>query len=121
MLRRVGTVLMLMAFFLLVGTSAPAFAESDGRCSMWIDLYRGEPIGYAEMLQDLADVRVVYLGERHTLERHHQIQAKILGDLADRGVPLVVGLEQMEANRQPELDRFNRREIDFEQLAKATD
>jgi uncharacterized iron-regulated protein len=35
-------------------------------------------------------------------------------------VPLAVGLEQMESSQQSDLDRYNRREIDFEQLAEAT-
>ena len=88
--------------------------------SLWIDVYQGEPARYQEVLEDLATVRVVYLGERHTLQRHHQMQAEILTDLARKGLPLAVGLEQMESSQQPYLDRYNRGEIDFEQLAKAT-
>jgi hypothetical protein len=33
---------------------------------------------------------------------------------------LALGLEQMESSQQPYLDRYNRGEIDFEQLAEAT-
>lgn len=93
----------------------------ENRCTMWIDLYRGEPIRVEEMLADLAAARVVYLGERHTLPRHHVIQSDILAGLAQRGARLVVGLEPMESAHQAVLDRFNRVEIDFDQLAKETD
>jgi uncharacterized iron-regulated protein len=87
---------------------------------IWIDVYQGEPLRYEELLEDLATADVVYLGERHTVERHHEIQTKILTDLAQKGISLALGLEQMESSQQPHLDRYNRREIDFEQLAEAT-
>jgi uncharacterized iron-regulated protein len=93
-------------------------AEHSG---FWIDVYQGEPVSYESALGDLATVRTIYLGERHTLQRHHEMQAKILTDLAQKGLPLAVGLEQMETSQQAHLDRYNRGEIDFEQLAKVTD
>jgi uncharacterized iron-regulated protein len=73
------------------------------------------------MLDDLAKADVIYLGERHTVERHHAIQAAILADLAQKGIPLALGLEQIESSEQPNVDRYNRGEIDFDQLARAID
>jgi len=102
----------------------PAVAVADGpaRSGQWIDLYFAEPIAYETMLDDLAEkADVIFLGEFHTLERHHALQEKIIADLAGRDVPLVVGIEQMEADRQPILDRYHRGEIDFDQLAELTD
>lgn len=107
---------------------APAQASSPAvgkradieRSSLWIDLYQGEPVPYEEVLGDLVQVHAIYLGERHTLQRHHQMQEKILADLAQKGLSLVVGLEQMESSQQPQLDRYNQGEMDFEQLAEAT-
>jgi uncharacterized iron-regulated protein len=64
---------------------------------------------------------VVYLGEFHTLQGHHAIQEQILTDLAKRGKPLVLGMEQLESVRQPAVDRYNRGEISFEQLAEAVE
>ena len=80
----------------------------------------GEPVAYESVLADLATVNVVYLGERHTLARHHQVQERIVADLAQKNVPLVLALEQMEAAHQPVLDRYHRGEIDFAELAKQT-
>ncbi len=112
---------LIISFLLLApGASSSRLFATDGRCAMWIDIYRGEPIPYKKMLDDLAEVRVVYVGERHTLERHHEIQTQILTGLAQLHVRLVVGLEQMESVHQPTLDRFNRSKIDFEQLAQET-
>jgi uncharacterized iron-regulated protein len=106
---------------LAAGTSwATATHVVAQRASLWIDAYQGEPVEYDEVLADLATARAIYLGERHTLERHHEMQAKILTDLARKGLPLALGLEQMESSQQPHLDRFNRGEIDFQQLAEST-
>jgi uncharacterized iron-regulated protein len=88
------------------------------RCGLWIDLYSGEPIEEEELLDDLAGVRVVYLGERHSLARHHELEARIVSQLAKRKVQLVLGLEQMEAIHQPALDRYAKGELSFTQLAE---
>jgi uncharacterized iron-regulated protein len=90
------------------------------RPSLWIDAYEGEPVTYDEVVADLAKARVIYLGERHTVQRHHDQQAQIVADLAKQGVPLVVGMEQLEATQQPLVDKFNRKEFDFEKLTEAT-
>jgi len=109
-------------FVLLLAAASSAVAgEDQPRRSFWIDLYHGEPAAYKEVVEDLAGVRVVYIGERHGLQRHHDIQTQIVADLAKRkGLSLVIGLEQMEAFQQAELDKYNRGKIDFDQLAKAT-
>ncbi len=97
---------------------APA-AERDDRGSLWIDICRGEPLAYEDVLDDLAGAGVVYLGEFHTLTEHHAIEEQVLSGLAKRGKPLVLGMEQLESPQQPAVDRYNRGEIGFEQLAKA--
>jgi len=111
----------LLLSLLLLTTSWLAGEDRDAKADgIWIDVCAGEPLGYEEVLKDLATADVIYLGERHTLQRHHAIQTRIVTDLAQRGVSLALGLEQMESSRQPHLDRYHRGEINFEQLAEAT-
>lgn len=98
---------------------APVRGDQPPRCSLWIDACQGEPLSYQAVLDDLAEVRVIYLGERHTLQRHHDLQAQIVADLAKRGVKLAVGLEQLEAFQQPQADQFNAGQCDVDQLAAA--
>jgi uncharacterized iron-regulated protein len=105
---------------LLVAFSALGAGEKN-RLSLWIDIYQGEPVAFKELLDDLAQTRVIYLGERHTIQRHHDIQEQILTALAQAGRPLVLGLEQIESFQQPAVERYNRGEIDFDQLARAID
>ncbi len=97
----------------------PLSATAADRPLLWIDACEGEPAEYADVVADLGKARVVYLGERHTLERHHATQAKLIADLARQGALLVVALEPLEVSQQPSIDRFNRGEIDFEGLAAA--
>ncbi len=103
------------------GAESPApRREAAHRCGFWIDLYTAEPVDDEELFGDLKTVRVVYLGERHSIARHHDLEAWVVGQLAKRNVPLVLGLEQMEAVHQAVLDRYAKGEISFEQLADAT-
>ena len=73
-----------MQFFVLVAVSSAACAAAD-RPLMWIDSCEGEPVEVAQAIKDLATARVIYLGERHTLERHHATQAKVIDELAQGG------------------------------------
>jgi len=110
----------LTVFLSLMATTSLA-AEDGPRYSMWVDVYRGEPVTHEDVLADLIGAGVVYLGECHALERHHEIQERLLGDLARAGVSLALGLEQLEFFQQPALDRYNEGTIDFEELVKVTD
>jgi uncharacterized iron-regulated protein len=94
-------------------------AEGEERVSFWIDLAHAEPVAFEEMVEDLAEVDVVFLGETHRLERHHRLQVEIVEALAATGRPLIVGLEQIEAGDQAAVDRYNAGELDFEGLAAA--
>jgi len=97
-----------------------ASAPEARRCSFWIDLLSGEPISEKELFDDLATVRVIYLGERHTVQRHHDLETRVVTELAKRGVRLVLGLEPMEALHQPVLDRYAKKQLSFDQLAEAS-
>jgi uncharacterized iron-regulated protein len=87
----------------------------------WIDLVRGEEVSDADVVADLAGAGVIYVGEAHTIRRHHEIQLQLLQQLFARNLPLVLCLEQLEARDQPAVDRYNRREIDFATLAREID
>lgn len=104
--------------FLLGLPQAPIHAEE--RYQLWIDLYTGEPIKFENVMDDLADVKVVYLGEVHRLQRHHDLHREIVQSLGKRGKKVLLGIEQMEYTFQETLNRFNRGEIEFDRLADET-
>ncbi len=111
----------LIAFpFAASGARAEHEAE-PGRCALWIDVYTGEPVSFDAMIEDCLNAGVVYLGERHGLKRHHDLQRSIVEALAAKGGTVLLGIEQMELHNQPALDRFNKGEIDFDRLAAETE
>ena len=106
--------------FAQAGKGYKAMAEKGYR-AFWVDLYHGEPVKFKSMVDDLAAVDVIYLGERHTLQRHHDLHEEIVKALAKRGKKVILGLEQMESFLQRKLDKYNKDEISFEELAQKTD
>lgn len=87
----------------------------------WLDLVEGEEAPEQRVIDDLATAGVVYVGEAHTIARHHALQLRLLQQLAARGVSLVLCLEQLEARKQPVLDRYNRGEIDYDTFVRESD
>jgi len=93
-------------------------AESGGRFSLWVDAATGEPVAFEAVVEDLSRADVTYLGERHTIQRHHRVQTEVIHALGKDGHALVIALEQVEAFNQPSLDRYAEGELTFEQLAR---
>jgi uncharacterized iron-regulated protein len=96
-------------------TLAPAPAE------LRLDLNRGDEVSDDDVLADLATAGVVYVGEAHTIPRHHALQLRLLQELFLKKVPLVLCFEQLEARDQAAVDRYAHREIDFAAFARAID
>lgn len=117
------------ALALLLSSCATAPRSPHGRVApallappeFWLDLTHGNEVSDAEVVADLATAGVVFLGESHTVKRHHDLQLDLLQKLFLKKVPLVLCLEQLEARDQPAVDRYNRREIDFATLAREID
>ncbi len=116
-MRQTCTVLIICLALVSIAAGARALSGEAGRCEIWIDLYSGEPVPYEDILEDLLEARVIYLGERHTLDRHHDLQQKIIRDLAAHGREVAVGLEMLPVDVQPVLDRYNSGEITFDEFA----
>jgi uncharacterized iron-regulated protein len=96
-------------------------ARAPVPAEFWLDLARGEEVSEADVLTDLAGAGAIFVGEAHSIQRHHDVQLRLLQQLFARGVPLVLCLEQLEARDQPAVDRYNRRELDFDALVREID
>lgn len=59
-----------------------------------------------EMLRDLKAARVIFLGELHDHDGHHQAQLSILRALGKDSAPLAIGLEMFRKDGQKALDRW---------------
>jgi uncharacterized iron-regulated protein len=67
----------------------------------------GQPVAYEDLLADLAAVRVIYIGERHTDPIHHEIQLQFVRDLAGIHSDMAVGMEMFDFTYQPVLDQWS--------------
>jgi uncharacterized iron-regulated protein len=65
-----------------------------------------------QLITDLADADVVYVGESHTNPAHHAIQLEIIKALAQTTDPLVIGMEMFDRTYQPVLDQWTAGELD---------
>ncbi len=102
------------------GMAPAASSAGPPRPAFWVDAMRAEPLTFEALLDELGQARVIYLGEYHTLARHHELQTAILDGLARRGGRLALALEPFEFPVQPVLDQFNQKAIDLDQLVAAS-
>jgi uncharacterized iron-regulated protein len=72
----------------------------------------GEPVTFEALLEDLAGVQVIYVGETHTNAAHHQIQARIIEALHERHADLAVGMEMFDHRYDPVLEQWRTGALD---------
>jgi uncharacterized iron-regulated protein len=66
----------------------------------------GQPVEFEQMVAELKDARVVFVGENHDVAAHHQIQFDVIKALHEAGTPLAIGLEMFAASSQRDLDQW---------------
>lgn len=105
----------------LLLATLPAIVPAQDVEGFWLDLYSAEPIEGEALIDDLAAAEVVYLGETHSVDRHHALQTWVIEQLAARGVPFFLAMEQAESFHQNQIDRYNDGDLTFEELLAASD
>jgi uncharacterized iron-regulated protein len=78
-------------------TAAPGHAHT-------LRVADGTYVGFAELIEELKGVRLVFMGEMHDREGHHRAQLQVIRALKEAGVPVVVGLEMIRREKQGALD-----------------
>lgn len=121
MSNRFSVVVLLSGIMIATLTGCATTSHVSDRCAVWVDVYTGEPTTFEQMMDDLAESDVIYLGERHTLDRHHDIQHRVVDALIARDKAVVLGMEMLEVDTQPVVDRYTDGELTFEQLADEID
>jgi len=69
-------------------------------------------LSFADIISDLADKRVVYVGETHTRVEDHLLQLRVIRSLYEKNKNLVIGMEMFNRSAQDILDRYTNQEID---------
>ncbi len=87
-----------------------------------LDHRADEAITFPQLVERLAGVRVVHVGEFHDQAAHHAFQAKVLAALAEKtDTPLALGLEMFFTPFQPALDAYVAGEIDEPTMLERTE
>lgn len=89
-----------------------ASAPRAGDAGTILDARRERACAFEEMADDLATVRMVFVGESHTNPEHHDWQRRILEALSLRRPHLMVGLEMLQRPYQEVLDAWSAGEMD---------
>lgn len=66
-----------------------------------------EVVDVKTMIGELAGTPVLFVGERHDVSSHHDLQLEVLKELKARGKPLAIGMEMFENTSQPALDAWS--------------
>ena len=69
-----------------------------------LDSAEAQTVTFDQLMDQLAQVRVVYVGERHTSPRHHQIQLQVIRALVERGHQVSVAMEMFDHTYQERLE-----------------
>ena len=91
------------------------------REAVYLDIYQGEPITFEEMLESVTKARVVYVGEVHTIKRHHRFQLRVIRALDERKIPLAIGMEMLPFPTQEYLDRWIAGDLGEKEFLKLVD
>jgi len=100
------------ALFKIEGIDTPLAAGTI------VDSRNGQSITFDQLIQQLAQVRVVYVGERHTDRSHHEIQLRIVRALVEKGLNIRVGMEMFDHTYQPVLDQWSSGGLEWETFLK---
>ena len=78
----------------------------------------GALLSRPELVKDLTKSRLIFVGELHTYQSHHDAQLEIIRLLKQAGMPLAIGFEMFRRNSQPDLDRWVRGELSEKKFEK---
>jgi uncharacterized iron-regulated protein len=78
----------------------------------------GGPVSFEELIADLNNCRIVYIGEKHTNVAHHRIQLEVIQTIFKNQPNLAVGMEMFDHTYQEVLDMWSAGELDQKDFLK---
>lgn len=66
----------------------------------------GVTMTFPDVMNDLNGIQLIFVGEHHDNDRHHEIQLEIIRGLTETTTRLAVGLEMFRKENQRELDQW---------------
>ena len=80
----------------------------------------GKPVSFEELIAELSDSRVIYVGEQHTDKAHHAIQLEIIKGVFKKNPNMAVGMEMFDHSYQSILDQWSDGELDEKTFLRKT-
>jgi len=80
----------------------------------------GTPATFEDLIDELKNVQVIYVGENHVDPAHHQIQIDIIRALAQERPDVSVGMEMFDRSYQPILDQWSDGLLQQDEFVKKT-
>jgi uncharacterized iron-regulated protein len=77
-----------------------------------ISTQTGEPLSFKDLLEELAEVQIIYIGEQHTNSHHHSVQLKVIKEFLKIDPNIVVGMEMFDRTYQPILNQWSSGQLD---------
>ena len=69
-----------------------------------------------QMVEELENAPLIFIGELHDEPEHHELQKLVLRGIQTTGKPMAIGLEMFNAESQPELDAWVEGRLDNERF-----
>ncbi|MDQ1331524.1 MAG: Cofac hem bdg protein [Thermodesulfobacteriota bacterium] len=86
-----------------------------------VSAIRGGPVSFDELIADLKESRMIYIGETHTSKPHHDIQLQIIRELYGKNPEIItVGMEMFDRTYQPILDKWSEGGLDRQSFINRT-
>jgi len=85
-----------------------------------INLQNRQTLSFEELIDSLKKTRVIYIGENHADQSHHQVQLKIIQALFKSYPDLAVGMEMFDQTYQPILKRWSAGELEQDVFLQKT-
>jgi uncharacterized iron-regulated protein len=78
----------------------------------------GKVLSLPEIVEDLIQARLVFVGEFHTYQSHHHAQLETIRALKQADVSVAIGLEMFRRDSQPDLDRWVKGDLSEKEFEK---
>jgi uncharacterized iron-regulated protein len=78
----------------------------------------GKVLSLPEIVEDLTQARLVFVGEFHTYQSHHHAQLETIRALKQTDVSVAIGLEMFRRDNQPDLDRWVKGDLGEKEFEK---
>jgi len=85
-----------------------------------IDTKYQDPISFEMLIDRLSDIQLIYVGERHTDQNHHDLQLKVIKSLYELHPDLQVGMEMFANTYQHILDQWSDGQLDESEFLMKT-